>query len=69
MFLREALVSWFVDHKNIQEILGVDLESFGPSNALSIISPWQSNGNLLDCLWRFEELGLSILLDVLVCSV
>ena len=65
-FRREALVSWFLDHPNIQSFVGIDQTTFSP--LLCIVSPWQQNGNILIWLTHCDTLGLPILVDEHVCS-
>ena len=65
-FVKEALVSWFLDHQNIQPFLGVDLTTFDPYPC--IVTPWQIYGNVLDCLKWFREIGLTIIVDEWVCT-
>lgn len=45
--------------------MGIDQTTF-PS-LLCIVTPWQQNGNTLDWLAHSKALGLSILIDELVC--
>ncbi len=60
-FRREAFVSWFLSHPNIQPFLGIDQATFFP--LLCIVLTWQQNGNILDWLKYFKTLGLPILVD------
>ncbi|KAJ7572893.1 kinase-like domain-containing protein [Mycena floridula] len=52
-FCREALVWKQLDHPNLLLFLGVTLELFAPSFCL--VSPWMSNGNLMEYLARNPE--------------
>ncbi len=63
-FRREALVSSFLEHPNIQPFIGIDKTTFHP--LFCIVSPWQQNGNILTWLKFFEALGLQILIDACV---
>ena len=66
-FRREALVSLFLNHTNVQSFMGVVEEPIKDSTPiLSIITPWQRNGSLFSCLKRLKGLGLPILPDVWV---
>ncbi|KAJ3486407.1 hypothetical protein NLI96_g4265 [Meripilus lineatus] len=62
-FRREALVSWFLDHPNVQVFLGIDEDAFSSQGLLCIVTPWQNNGNIMDCLRRLKEIGVPLLVD------
>ena len=64
-FRREALVSWFLDHLNIQSFMGIDKTTF-PA-LICIVTPWQQNGNVLVWLAHIDAMGLPIVVDESVC--
>lgn len=51
----------------MQPFLGIDQDTFRSPNMLCIVTPWQRNGNILDCLRLLKGLELPILLDPWVC--
>ena len=70
MICREALVSWFLRHPNIQAFLGVyeeTLKGRSSHKILSIVSPWHQNGNISEGLEWIKGMGFVVLPDVLVC--
>ncbi|KAJ7572124.1 kinase-like domain-containing protein [Mycena floridula] len=54
-FCREALLWRQLDHPNVLPLLGVTIELFAPSFCL--VSPWMSNGNVMQYLERNPELS------------
>lgn len=54
-------MSWLLVHPNVLPFLGIDGETF--NSVPCIVTPWQNNGNILDCLKRFTSSGLPILID------
>ncbi len=52
-FCQEALVWKQLNHPNVLAFLGVNMELFAPRFCL--VSPWMSNGTLLDYLEKNPE--------------
>ena len=52
-FCREALVWKQLNHPNVLPFLGINMELFTPRFCL--VSPWMSNGSLLDYLKKNPE--------------
>ena len=62
-------MSWFLDHPNVQVFLGIDEDAFSSQGLLCIVTPWQKNGNIMDCLRRLKEIGVPLLVDEWVCPL
>ena len=55
------MVSSFLEHDNIQPFLGTDERTF--VGFLCLVSPWQYNGNALECRKLLTRLDLPLLID------
>ena len=55
-------------HPNIQPFIGMDLRTFGTYPCM--VSPWQDNGNIVECLERIrEDMRFLVYCDEWVCCI
>jgi serine/threonine protein kinase len=65
-FCREALIWRQLSHPNILAFVGVDRDTFGTTNHLSMVSHWMPNGTLHDFM-KSSRYDPSLHRDQMVC--
>lgn len=59
-------MAYFLDHKNVQPFIGIDEDTFRSPPLLCIVTPWQRNGTILNCLAQLQGANIPVLVDVWV---